>query len=451
MTNPYYNPTGAPAQGSAVTSAVVRTEFAAIQAGFDKMPVLTGNAYEILRVKGDESGFEASGLVVDASGNLGIGVATPSALLHVYSATVANILIQGDATSQATIHRNSTDAFGPSVVYRKARGTSAAPVAVASGDVLGSLVFNAFAGTNARAIAGLTAKVDTYTSDTAVGAYLQFTTSPNSAAAAVENMRIWQDGTVTLGGLSTAPALKVNAYTAGNWVTISSGTNPTIGTSAGSLGISSPISQVTSSGASIVLFQSTAASVENTVQISATQATSGASLKISNSGNNVQVALRLTGTGHLDIYTNQTADAIPTSGNIGFRVANAVGSRYVTVTPDNTNPQIGVTGGSLAVSCPMVVSPGAGNTFSVNNGYVDFGGRLDILTGQALPAGGNTSVLIQATASNIGIYFGSGAPTVAASCIGSLYLRSDGGASTRLYSANSTAGGAGSWSAITSA
>lgn len=472
MTNPYYNPTGAPAQGSAVTSAVVRTEFAAIQAGFDKMPVLVGNAYEILRVKGDEGGFEASGLILDASGRLLHGATSAFDISPAGTGQYPSIGSFSTTNNFPFVGGVfSNDASGCNWTSVKSRATSVGShVIVQNADQIGGMLFRADDGVTFRNCAGIYAHVDGIPAVNQMPGRLIFSVAPSGGAATIaEKMRIASDGTVTLGGTSTAPALKVNAYTADNWVTISSGTNPTIGTSAGNLalapatgiatisgsiqatavgnsiglqingrssddsgyltiwnnaasteyarfigtspqvtvkamvsgaiislsteggeqvrisdtalavryltltgaaaggnptigvsagnlGISSAIAQVTSSGASIATFQSTAASVENTVHISSTQATSGASLKISNSGTNVQTSLRITGTGHFDIYTNQTADAVPTTGNIGFRVANAVGSRHVTVTPDNTNPTIGVTGGSLAVVSALVLS-----------------------------------------------------------------------------------------------
>ena len=254
-----------------------------------------------------------------------------------------------------------------------------------------------------------------------------------------ETNRISSDSSNALSiytGVSAAEQVRItHTASANRYLTLtgSNGGNPTIGTSAGSLGISSPISQVTSSGASIVLFQSTAASVENTVHISATQVTSGASLKISNSGNNVQASLRLTGAGHLDIYTNQTADAVPTSGNIGFRVVNAVGSRHVTVTPDNTNPTIGVTGGALAI-----------------NAVAQVGGNLVCGNSYTLPAGGSTNVYLgfSSNVSNFGVYAGSGAPTVNAPK-GSLYLRSDGSTTNDRMYVNTD--GSTTWTAVTTA
>jgi len=66
----------------------------------------------------------------------------------------------------------------------------------------------------------------------------------------------------------------------------------------------------------------------------------------------------------------------------------------------------------------------------------------------ALVAGGASAFIATNTANNMGIYVGSGAPTVSAAQ-GSLYLRSDGSStSTRAYiNTNGTTG----WAAITTA
>lgn len=235
MTNPYYNPTGAPAQGSAVTSAVVRTEFAAIQAGFDKMPVLAGNAYEILRVKGDESGFEASGLVVDSSGRLLVGDTTlPSGV------TVLNELLSTDSASgyNLFLRKCYTGVNSAGLGLAKSRGTAAAPVIVATSDALGSLSFLGYDGVNYTQSAAINCVVGAAPSAGIVPGRVSISVA-DTTGSVLERFAISHDGIVTLGGNSTAPSLKVNAYTAGNWVTISSGTNPTIGTSGGALSISS--------------------------------------------------------------------------------------------------------------------------------------------------------------------------------------------------------------------
>ena len=70
------------------------------------------------------------------------------------------------------------------------------------------------------------------------------------------------------------------------------------------------------------------------------------------------------------------------------------------------------------------------------------------LSGSAVTAGGAAGFLATTTAAGLGIYFGSGAPTVSAAQ-GSLYVRTDGSStSTRLYvNTNGTTG----WTNVTTA
>jgi hypothetical protein len=75
-------------------------------------------------------------------------------------------------------------------------------------------------------------------------------------------------------------------------------------------------------------------------------------------------------------------------------------------------------------------------------------GNITADSASALVAGGASAFIATNTANNMGIYVGSGAPTVSAAQ-GSLYLRSDGSStSTRAYiNTNGTTG----WAAITTA
>jgi hypothetical protein len=50
--NSFYNASGAPSQGSALSSATMRTEFASIGTGFDKMPALTANTAIVVNSSG---------------------------------------------------------------------------------------------------------------------------------------------------------------------------------------------------------------------------------------------------------------------------------------------------------------------------------------------------------------------------------------------------------------
>lgn len=73
-------------------------------------------------------------------------------------------------------------------------------------------------------------------------------------------------------------------------------------------------------------------------------------------------------------------------------------------------------------------------------------GNITADSNVALPAGGMAAFLASSTA-NMGVYVGSGAPTVAAAK-GSIYLRSDGSStSTRLYVSD----GGTTWIAVTTA
>ena len=73
---------------------------------------------------------------------------------------------------------------------------------------------------------------------------------------------------------------------------------------------------------------------------------------------------------------------------------------------------------------------------------------ITALSGSALTAGGAAGFIGTNTAAGMGIYFGSGAPTVAAAK-GSLYLRSDGsGTGDRAYI---NTNGSTTWTALTTA
>ena len=75
-------------------------------------------------------------------------------------------------------------------------------------------------------------------------------------------------------------------------------------------------------------------------------------------------------------------------------------------------------------------------------------GAVTALSSSAATAGGAAAFVATSTAGSMGIYFGSGAPTVSAAK-GSLYLRTDGSStSTRAYI---NTDGATTWTAITTA
>lgn len=134
-----------------------------------------------------------------ASGNVGIGSSPTSNNLDIYSSGVVNVLLRGDTGAIFSTARSSNDSGGCSVALRKARGTSASQLAVASGDTLGNLNYQAFGGTNIRTIAFVRGVVDTYTSDTDISSILTFATTPSGSSSASERMRIDSAGNVGIG------------------------------------------------------------------------------------------------------------------------------------------------------------------------------------------------------------------------------------------------------------
>ncbi len=87
-------------------------------------------------------------------------------------------------------------------------------------------------------------------------------------------------------------------------------------------------------------------------------------------------------------------------------------------------------------------------SLDISRGTTGAGGVVSFMNGLGTPAAGSLSARILFGGSNLGLYWGSGAPTVSASQ-GSLYIRTDGSStSTRLYV--NTSGGT-TWTNFTSA
>lgn len=110
----------------------------------------------------------------------------------------------------------------------------------------------------------------------------------------------------------------------------------------------------------------------------------------------------------------------------------------------------------VAYSDPAIVSGsidatpiGATTRSSVAATTVNATGAVTANSATAVPAGGTAGAgLLMSSTANLGVFFGSGAPTLSAAQ-GSLYIRTDGSStSTRLYvNTNGTTG----WTNITSA
>src|SRR5574340_496339 len=79
MANDYYNHGSVPANNSAGASAEMRAEFDAVQSGFAKLPTMTGNGGNVVKVNAGGTALEtqAADALVSATINAATSKATP--------------------------------------------------------------------------------------------------------------------------------------------------------------------------------------------------------------------------------------------------------------------------------------------------------------------------------------------------------------------------------------
>ena len=272
-------------------------------------------------------------LVITGDGNIGIGASAPTSIFEVYSATAANMDVRGDSSTNITAHRSSTDANGPNFVLRKSRGTSATRTAVANGDIMGTLVFSAYGGTNRRNIATITGIVDTYTSDTSIGSYLTFSTTPNGSITPAERMRIDHDGEVGIGTQSLGYPLAVQTNVTGGAIRV-----VTNSANVGTLEFTDPTQSATYSY----------------VQSSNTALVFGVG---------ITPRMRITSAGNVGIGTDSPSHKLDVQGS---------GSVYVRARSlDTTGGTIGYVGAEFAGGSALQMRAGLGYTYLVSTGASD--------------------------------------------------------------------------------
>ncbi len=244
---------------------------------------------------------------------------------------------------------------------------------------------------------------------------------------------------------ATAVALTLSGSGANSVTIANSATNPTIGTSAGDLQLMPASSgkvgvggipfttldvygSITGRGtlSNTKAGSSTISAISLDSSYASVSATS-AGIAIAMSSNAGAAELRTDGTGTYDIgiLTNATRQV-----HISH-TASAV--RYLTLTGAiaGGNPTIGTSAGSLAIT-PSVIATGYYHAFS----------------GTATTAGGYANPGFYMGNAFMGVFWGSGAPSVSAAK-GSLYLRSDGSTTNNRMYVN-TDGGT-TWTAVTTA
>lgn len=102
MSNAFYNASGTPATASSVSSSPVRTEYAAIQAGFDKMPALTAGTVVVVNGTGTALTNTVGSLAL--AGNFATTGAFNTTLIQ-----QASVSLTLPATSDTLVGRATTD------------------------------------------------------------------------------------------------------------------------------------------------------------------------------------------------------------------------------------------------------------------------------------------------------------------------------------------------------
>jgi hypothetical protein len=248
----------------------------------------------------------------------------------------------------------------------------------------------------------------------------------------ISNVAVFAPTGVAVAGLVSATGNVVGNYVFGNGVFLT-GITPTTqivsGTTQMAIEIPSGNMQATINGiANVVVFRQTGISISGVV--SATGNVNGSNIL---------------GSGSVSATGNLTIGGI---ANIG---GNILSGGIISATGNLTSGNIAVTGnvsltgnviaGNLTTSNQVVA---LGN---ITGGNIRTDGQTVVMNATAPPAGGVAAYLMSSTA-NLGVFFGSGVPTISAAK-GSLYLRTDGSTTNNRMYVNTD--GATAWTAVTTA
>ena len=161
---------------------------------------VTGGSKLSLRIR---PGAPTSSIDISADGQVGFGTASPSVKIDAQGNSAADSGISGTTFS---------DTESAQFIMKRARGTSGAPTAVASSDVLGSIAFRGYTGSSFPAsnssLVGAAAE-EAWTT-TANGARLFFNTTPTGSTSPQTRMTIKGSGNVGIGTITPQDKLEVS-------------------------------------------------------------------------------------------------------------------------------------------------------------------------------------------------------------------------------------------------
>lgn len=179
-----------------------------------------GNAPSF-RVNDATDDADTTPFVIDASGNVGIGTASPASKLHVYDTSGAGtyratstIETNGEGALSIVNADNTSAYLNPEIWLKRARGTLAAPAIVQNGDSLGAIHAYGYDGVDYDIWgAGIEFTVDGTPGVNDMPTKIDFITVPDGSATAVERMTIKNNGAVGIGTATPATTLQLNTPT----------------------------------------------------------------------------------------------------------------------------------------------------------------------------------------------------------------------------------------------
>ncbi len=136
-------------------------------------------------------------VIYQSGTSIGVNTTVPEAAFHVKGSVAPAALFD--------VYSNSLTALPG--VYRAARGTTASPLALSTGDILGGLAVRGYNGAGFTTGRGqVMFKASEPWSTTANGTYLQIQTTPNGGVSAIERVRVAPNGYVGIGTVPNTPA-----------------------------------------------------------------------------------------------------------------------------------------------------------------------------------------------------------------------------------------------------
>jgi len=168
----------------------------------------------------------------------------------------------------------------------------------------------------------------------------------------------------------------------------------------------------------------------------------------------------VTATGNVQAGNLRTTGLISATGNItGGNILGGANVNATTHTGTTVSVTGNITGGNILGGANVNATTHTGTTVSVtgnitggnvlSSAVISAVGAATILSATAVPAGGTAGAGYKfSSVANLGIFFGSGAPTLSAAK-GSLYLRTDGSTTNNRMYVNTD--GATAWTAVTTA